>query len=896
MILNESSKRLLIYFFYDQDGIVDRYVSCVLNDMKKNVTDILFVSNGKLEEKSYDAVAKIADEILERENVGFDVWAYKDALEHIGFDQLAEKYDEVVLMNYTIMGPIYPFSEMFDTMDAQDLDFWGLTKNHKVPCDPCGTLERGYIREHLQSHFIAVRRSVLKSDAFKTYWAEMPMICSYVDSVSYHETKFTHHFAELGYKWRPYVETTDLESYTYCPILFAPIKLLKEKRCPVIKRRSFFHDYTGTLSTTAGECGYELMRYLKENTSYDIDMIWENILRCYPMADIKNSLQLNYILPAEQKKEKRSSSSIALVFHAYFLDLLESTSQYVNAMPEQADIYITTDTVNKKEQIEKHFSTHKFHKLEVRLIENRGRDVSALLVGVKDVVMNYDYVCFAHDKKVTQIATGSVGAGFAYQCLEGVLSSEAYVDNVVALFDENPRLGLVTPPPPFHANYFITVGDAWGPNFDGTKELADRLGLNVPFKKESYPISPLGTMFWFRTKGMQKLFDCDWEYTDFPKEPNKSDGTLLHAIERIYNLVEQDAGYYSAYCVPSHLGSILMTNYNYMLSGLVEAAQKSGFETGFYHDYVQYLEKFLSASDKYGVSYSALAHAYRGSMRLYYAERGQNFDENNSVVGVSKEKPADLDLTFFLPHKTNKIESLRFDPEELGGVKIRDLFVEYICKNGTHKILTAQYMTTNGKIMNGNILFSHKAPEIMWTLPEPEEIVCVKITGKIHRNMASDATVQADLRCLDTVKLYYGQEFSFNEANVLTEQELMTSKEYHFSFSIPRDVLSVGCIRFDPGEKGGICIKKISAYWVDHKNKRHIFGKPYVTNGFKHKGVRIFMASDPWIAWTLPKKKAVKAVLIDAEISYANDVSPFAVEKANIWSRFWRKVKKIIRR
>ena len=47
MILNNDAKRLLIYFFYDKDGIVDRYVSYILEDMKKNVADILFVPSLK---------------------------------------------------------------------------------------------------------------------------------------------------------------------------------------------------------------------------------------------------------------------------------------------------------------------------------------------------------------------------------------------------------------------------------------------------------------------------------------------------------------------------------------------------------------------------------------------------------------------------------------------------------------------------------------------------------------------------------------------------------------------------------------------------------------------------------------------------------------------------------
>ncbi len=34
------------------------------------------------------------------------------------------KFDEMIMMNFTIMGPVYPLNEMFECMDAKDLDFW----------------------------------------------------------------------------------------------------------------------------------------------------------------------------------------------------------------------------------------------------------------------------------------------------------------------------------------------------------------------------------------------------------------------------------------------------------------------------------------------------------------------------------------------------------------------------------------------------------------------------------------------------------------------------------------------------------------------------------------------------------------------------------------------------
>lgn len=44
----KTINRLVIYFFYDADGIVDRYVPYMLEDINKNCSELFVVCNGKL--------------------------------------------------------------------------------------------------------------------------------------------------------------------------------------------------------------------------------------------------------------------------------------------------------------------------------------------------------------------------------------------------------------------------------------------------------------------------------------------------------------------------------------------------------------------------------------------------------------------------------------------------------------------------------------------------------------------------------------------------------------------------------------------------------------------------------------------------------------------------------
>ena len=118
--------------------------------------------------------------------------------------------------------------------------------------------------------------------------------------------------------------------------------------------------------------------------------------------------------------------------------------------------------------------------------------------------------------------------------------------NIIELFDLNPDLGMLSAPIPNHGDFFPTLGNEWTTNYLNTKKLADKLGVKISIDEKKEPIAPLGTMFWFRPKAMKLLYNYDWKYEDFPPEPNSVDGSLLHAIERVYPFVVLQEEYYPA--------------------------------------------------------------------------------------------------------------------------------------------------------------------------------------------------------------------------------------------------------------------------------------------------------------------------------------------------------------
>ena len=730
MILNDDCKRLIIYFIYDKQGIVDDYICYMLDALKKNSSEIAIVCNGLLTDGSRQRLEPYADKLIVRDNKGFDVWAYKTVLDDYGWNKLSE-YDEVIMMNFTIMGPVYPLEEMFSEMNKRDLDFWGVSMFHEYKeGDPFGTIEIGYVPDHIQSHFIAVRNDMLCSDEFKTYWKNMQPIRDYRDAVGCHEAMFTRRFSEKGFKWDVYADMGS--TYNDHPILLATKEMFIEHRCPFFKRRSFMQNYDNILSDTMGQNAVETYEFLKNETDYDVDMIWQNILRLENQADIKKNMQLNYVLSEKSEEDISNvlkSKKIALVMHLYFEDLIDYCLSYAKSMPDVADIYLTVGSENLAEVAKEKFDTLP-NKVEIIMIENRGRDVSALLVGTKDFIMDYDYVCFMHDKKVMQLKPETIGVSFSYKCFENMLASKGFVDNIINVFEENPRLGILMPPPPNHGDYFITIGLEWGKNYKITKKLADELGLTVPITKDKEPIAPLGTMFWFRPKAMKLLFDKDWQYEDFPKEPNKIDGTLLHAVERIYSYVVQQEGYYPAWVMSEKLASMEITNLYHMLRSQNDII----FNVGPGADKSEKVNKELRIALKEwrNAETTFIRKDRLERARIYFKGVNENYSELNSLREDNALEGTEdgIEIRYNDLERYGVVEEIRFDPGEVSAT-IEDIAVFVYDLDGKREEYNIGDVHGDWIDFEDHKTFIYPDPQIFLALREPKKLKKIVVKGKI---------------------------------------------------------------------------------------------------------------------------------------------------------------------
>lgn len=570
--------RLAIFQCYDKDGIIDGYIPYLLEDLKENLSRLVVVVNGKLTAEGRRSLEALTSDVFVREDAGFDAAAWRTAMvEYLGWDQVAQ-YDELVLINDTVFGPFYPFREVFEEMTDQPVDFWGLTAHAEsiVSYDGC---PYPHIPVHIQPYFLVIRKKMHTSYEFKQYWETQPCFQTTYEVIAKNEIVFTKYFSDMGFTWAVLSDTSDLDG-EYCGngavahCWFSTYELIKNRRCPVLKRHCFGFDYVHQLNMDSGSQLKQSLKYIANETNYDVSLIYKNILRVYNIADIFNNLHLQYVLPKKVEIERSSPNYRAvMIFHISYMEKLDYLQPYINDIPKNIDVIITTKPKENINIVYQKFSSVLGDRLRIVPAKDPGRDLSALLMAAGPYLKGYDYIGFCHDKGPHKGTPITWSRDFQEIIIENIIGSGAYVENILSMLDEHPEIGFLTPPPPSYGPYFeLFVPRYWGSGcINLTRDLAKKLKLNVDISENKWPLA-LGTAFWCRREALVPLFDYPWSYDDFPPEPMAVDGTLNHALERIFPFVAQHQGYLSGWVMTDEYAALEINNMHYRVDQLLHSS------------------------------------------------------------------------------------------------------------------------------------------------------------------------------------------------------------------------------------------------------------------------------------------------------------------------------------
>ncbi len=547
-------KRLAVYSFNQTN--VDEYVLYFIKAIEEFCHDIIFVTAKRLSSEDNDKLGRMGCRIVEMISPGTSANRYMKGLMSANDN---EKYDEVVFVDDTFFGPIYPLDQVFRKMDDTFVhnDFWTITGQTKEEYERGSNLPGRIMPIDRQFNFLVLKTNVLSSEIFKNFFVKIPTFKDENDELYNFEFRLTELLTSNGFKYGSYISGEKLPR-NFRPNLFYPYELIADEKSPILKKDSFTVDFAAYLDLGRGDEIKKTINYLESDTDYHTNLIWDHLLRTEKMSKIRSIFGLNYVLSSKSiyptHIEEAESKKIAIIAFIYYKEEIDSLYSYLSNMNLIADLHIMSTSDEVLQQCRERFHNEGPHKIEFSKKFNKGRDVSAYLIEKRELFQSYDFICFIHDKRSPQIQEQYTANDFFKHCADNLLASTAFVANVISTFIENPRVGLLVPPPLKWGAYYSS--EFWHENADGIRKLMKELHLTVPY--DEYPVAPYGDMFWVRTEALAPLFKKNWTYNDLPDEPLPTNGTLLHALERIHPFVVQEANFTTAWLMSCEGASVFI--------------------------------------------------------------------------------------------------------------------------------------------------------------------------------------------------------------------------------------------------------------------------------------------------------------------------------------------------
>ncbi|MFC2400192.1 rhamnan synthesis F family protein [Streptococcus sobrinus] len=506
--------RLLLYVHFNKYNQFSEHVRYQLTQLRQLFSKVVFISNSQLDKSVAEQLKNdgLIDQFIQRQNQGYDFAAWHEGMSNIGFDNLTN-YDSITAMNDTCFGPLWDMTPYFEKYEADDsVDFWGMT-NHRA-------IDAGhiFIDEHLQSYFMSYKKCLIESSTFQDFWKNVESYKDVQKVIDNYETKYTKIFREAGFNYQAVLNTVPIaDQFYHSNFTIHYPHVLLDNKVPFIKIKTF--DLTQHLSPY-------LLTAIEEVSEYPVQLILDH------MSDISQPTPA-YLMDRKVLSKSASTYSgnkkVAIHLHTFYVDLLEDFLKQFSQLPFKFDLILTTDTEQKKIEIEQILDQHGFTG-KIFITGNKGRDIIPMLK-LKEELKAYDYIGHFHTKKSPEYPYW-VGDSWRNELFQMLLNN---ADKILGEFEHRDNLGLAIADIPSFFRYTKIVDPVNENRFaDDMNNLWKKMSLerSIDFNKISTFIMSYGTFIWFKRESLQPLFDLDLKDEDIPAEPLPQH-TILHSIERI---------------------------------------------------------------------------------------------------------------------------------------------------------------------------------------------------------------------------------------------------------------------------------------------------------------------------------------------------------------------------
>jgi lipopolysaccharide biosynthesis protein/glycosyltransferase involved in cell wall biosynthesis len=229
----------------------------------------------------------------------------------------------------------------------------------------------------------------------------------------------------------------------------------------------------------------------------------------------------------------------ALHIHAYYTDQLAECVVRLDRNEARPDLFVSVADTTGKSVAEKLLADYGGQVRAIKAFPNAGRDIGPFLTGFGDALCDgYDVVGHIHLKGSPHVENREIVTAWSDFVLDNMLGGDRggpMLDRILGQFTSDDGLGIVYPDDP----HIIS----WTRNKAAARALAARMGHDKLPDTFNFPV---GTMFWIRSAALKPFVDLRLDWDSYPPEPVMIDGTMLHALERLFAVVPALRGWSTA--------------------------------------------------------------------------------------------------------------------------------------------------------------------------------------------------------------------------------------------------------------------------------------------------------------------------------------------------------------
>ncbi|MCZ8314952.1 rhamnan synthesis F family protein [Phreatobacter sp.] len=248
-----------------------------------------------------------------------------------------------------------------------------------------------------------------------------------------------------------------------------------------------------------------------------------------------NRLALLVYLARETRRAQGEPTAIphtsirtGLVAHIYYTELIDEIIACWAHLPPNSVCHITAPAEIADAVAARIAGLPEVH---LHVVPNRGRDIAPFLAILRSGALDgLDAVLKIHSKRSPHLSHGGLLRRAMFTALAG---HPATVTRILAIMAD-PKVGMVG-----WRRVFLTRPRHWHTNRGRVEELAAR--LQPPAHADLAFFG--GSMFWFRPTALAAIAALPIQPDDFEEEAGQIDGTLHHAVERLFAISTAASGY-----------------------------------------------------------------------------------------------------------------------------------------------------------------------------------------------------------------------------------------------------------------------------------------------------------------------------------------------------------------